>query len=226
MFPVLLLFILGFILGVFYIFSLARRDLVLVRHSIGEEAIIDLVIASFFFGFLGARILHVAIYFENFGFDIFRWILFPYFPGLSLMGGVLGALGFILIFCRKRKLPIRTILDIAVLGFLLASPFGFLGAFPIYIIEGILFFLLFLIFTIFRKMRIIRRDGIVALTFFCIFAIVTFAFDFVRFDRKYIAFLTVNQWISIVLAATSITFLVRFKKEEISRFLRKNNLIW
>lgn len=228
------LFTIGFIFAVFYIFSVARRDLVLIRHSVDEEAILDIVIATSFFGLLGARILHILSNFQPFGFDLLRWILFPYFPGLSLMGGVLGSLAFLIFFCRKKRLPLKTILDIATLGFLLASPFSFLGVFlkeqvsqlPIYSMQAFLYFSLFFVFILLKKKRVIRRDGVVALTFFCIFAIVTFGIEFVRFDRQYVVFLTANQWISIFLAAISFFFLIRLKKEPILHLLKKNKLIW
>ena len=53
-------------------------------------------------GLLSARIVYIVLHF-SFGFlNPLVFFLFPYFPGLSLTGGVVGGAVFVLLYKRKR----------------------------------------------------------------------------------------------------------------------------
>ena len=228
------LFILGYLIAVFFVFTQGRKDLILIRHNLNEELILDLVISTSFFGFLGARLLHIVFHSSEFGFDPLKLVLFTYFPGLSVLGAVLGALAFLFYVTRQRKVPLFPLLDIAGFGFLLGAPLAFIGGFlgqnvstiPVFIIEAILLFALFWVLLYMKQKGIIRRDGVVGLTILIIFAIVSFGFEFFRFDRLYIGFLSVNQLLSVLIGFGAAGALTHLKIQTVKTFLRKFNLLW
>lgn len=232
--PFGILFAVGFILGVFYVFRLARNDIILIRNNVTEEIILDMIVMSSFFGLLGARFFYVVTHFGSFGFDILKWVLFTYFPGLNLLGGIIFSLGFLILISKARNLPTLLILDFATIGFLIAAPFGFLGTFltgvvgrfPVHLVLAILMIIFLGIYFYVEKKSLIRQDGIITLTFLGVFAIVTFGFDFARSDRILLRFLSFNQLISIIVGLSCLIGIIIMKKKTITPFLKKRSLLW
>jgi prolipoprotein diacylglyceryltransferase len=56
------------------------------------------------------------------------FLLFPYFPGLSLPGGIIGGILFVMLHNKRKKIPAGRILDFFALSFLTALPVGLLGS--------------------------------------------------------------------------------------------------
>jgi hypothetical protein len=83
-------------------------------------SLISLFAARLFYAFSNTKIFANPLIF----------ILFPYFPGLSLLGGIFGVGGYLL-FLKIRKenaLPVARISDFFSIAFLISLPVGFLGA--------------------------------------------------------------------------------------------------
>lgn len=215
-------------------FRQARSDLILIRNNVTEEIILDMIVVTSFLGLVGARLFYVALHFEAFGFDILKWTLFTYFPGLSLLGAIVVSLAFLILITRTRKLPTLVMMDFATIGFLTASPFGLLGSFlaekvsrfPVHLIEAMMMTALLGMFLYTKKKGIIRKDGIISLTFLSVFAIVTFGFEFIRDDRIFWGFLTFNQWASLILGMVALSALIKIKKDSVIPFLQKYKLLW
>lgn len=227
-------FILGYIIAVFFVFRSARGDIAMIRAHISEEVIFDIVIFTTLFGLLGARITYLALHFQDFGLEPLKWILFTYFQGLYLVGGIFGALAFLFFFAKAKKYPLFVLLDYLTLGFLIAAPFGYIGGFfgekignyPVQLFETLIMLLLLALLLFAKKKRIIRSDGTSTLTFLIIFAIVTCGFEFLRFDKTYIAILTHRQVLSLLLLSISGGTFIGIHRKNISVFLRKRNLLW
>src|SRR5680860_615548 len=103
---------------------------------------------------------------------ILGFVLFPYFPGLSLSGGLIGGLLFSYFYLKNRKMPLGRILDFFSLGMLTILPIGYLGEiiltgfslrplvlFLLYFIGSVL--MLRLLFPLFLRGRI--KDGSLSL---------------------------------------------------------------
>ncbi len=98
------------------------------KQKIEENFIINLLFYAIIFGIIGARLYFVIFhidYYINSPLDIFKiWE-----GGLAIHGGIIGAIITIYIYCRKYKMEILKILDILVVGLIIAQAIGRWGNF-------------------------------------------------------------------------------------------------
>lgn len=113
---------LAFITGVFLFW---RR----LKENTDREFIFDTVLIGITSGFIGARLLYVALHPSIFWPRIYR--LFDFFghPGFVYYGALIGAIVAIVWFCRKQKRPVAPIIDTAALSVSIGHAIGLLGAF-------------------------------------------------------------------------------------------------
>lgn len=122
---VLLICLLLFLLSSYL---LANDDFVLLRNDVSMEQIFDKALAMALFSWLTARILYVVLNPDPIFFNPLVFFGFPYFPGLSLTGGVVGALfAFFLFYAKDAKAPKGRLMDFFSIAFLATLPVGFLG---------------------------------------------------------------------------------------------------
>src|SRR3989344_7996860 len=112
------------------VYVLTNDDFIFLRRDVTLEKLFNLIfisgltglfVARFFYGFSAKGIFANPLVF----------LLFPYFPGLSLLGGVVG-IGVYLLFSMKRRenpLPLGRICDIFSIAFLISLSIGFVGFF-------------------------------------------------------------------------------------------------
>lgn len=115
---------------VIYFFSLhvlAKEDLIFVRKNITLEALFNVSFSVLLVGLFLSRVVYVALNFEIGYLNPLVFFLFPYYPGLSFVGGVGGGIVFLYLLGRKRKFPTGRIFDFFALSLLAALPLGFLG---------------------------------------------------------------------------------------------------
>lgn len=89
-----------------------------LRHAIrkafiSKELFLNTVFAGFIGGIVGGRLLHVAVNFDEFSSPM--QILYPWIPGFAVLGSMIGALGFVLLYLFKHHIPILPMLDLAAL---------------------------------------------------------------------------------------------------------------
>lgn len=118
-----------FVIFLYIVYVLSRDDFVILRSNTSVEKIFNVAYLSVFFSLLSARLFYVLsnpkpIFATPLGF-----LLFPYFPGLSLISGLLGGYLISIIILKFWKLPIGRITDFFSMGFLTAFPVGFLFSF-------------------------------------------------------------------------------------------------
>jgi prolipoprotein diacylglyceryltransferase len=114
------------IVFLFCLHVLAKEDLIFVRKNITMEILFNIAFYTIGIGLLCSRIVYVIEHFSIGFLNPLVFFLFPYFPGLSLAGGVGGALLFTLLY-RAKKYPNGRIFDFFSMAFLAALPVGFLG---------------------------------------------------------------------------------------------------
>jgi hypothetical protein len=160
---------------------LARDDFILLRKSITLEQIFNYAFLSALIALLSGRILYVFLHPSLRYLNPLIFLIFIYFPGISVIGAVLGVLIFLFFISRKKKVPRGRIYDVFSLSFLcgLASnllltqlvSFIFTRKFSVVIIAcSIVFFILFTIFTIiFQKGR--TKDGMIGIVSFISFSL-------------------------------------------------------
>lgn len=110
----------------FTVYQLSKDDFLFLRRGITVDEVFDTV-------FLGLPVIFVA---ARLGYILFNpswkylnplvFFILPYFPGLSLIGGIIGGWLFILLYTKRRKVPSQRLLDMMTLAFLFALSIGIL----------------------------------------------------------------------------------------------------
>lgn len=119
-----LLIALGFLLAVIYALRRAKK------FDIDPDRMIDVVLVSALFAFVGARLYYVLFSAERA--DYFEdplSILYVWEGGLGIYGGIIFAFITGVIMCRVRKVNILAMFDLASLGFLIGQCIGRWGNF-------------------------------------------------------------------------------------------------
>lgn len=98
------------------------------KRNINEDFLINLICDSIIIGLIGARLYYVLF---NISYYIQRplEILAIWNGGLAIHGGVFAALIFIILYCKKHRVNILQILDIAVVGLIIGQAIGRWGNF-------------------------------------------------------------------------------------------------
>lgn len=125
-FFILVLFLCFFVF-LYVIYFLAHDDFVVLRHDVSMEKIFN---SAFLFSAVAlffSRLFYVLSNPQEIFFSLLGFLLFPYFPGLSLSGGLIGGFIFLVAYLKFKNLPIGRLLDFFSIGFLTASLFGFIG---------------------------------------------------------------------------------------------------
>ncbi|MBL7107519.1 MAG: prolipoprotein diacylglyceryl transferase [Phycisphaerae bacterium] len=117
-----LMVVIGFIFAIWVIRRLS------CRFTSNPEIITNAALYSLICGILGARLFYVVLYFDQFRGD-FLSIFAIWRGGLVLLGGVIVAMTFLLLYMMHNKLPIRRYLDVLAIGLFLALGFGRIGCF-------------------------------------------------------------------------------------------------
>ncbi len=124
----IIILILSLVVYLFALHVLAKEDLVFVRKNITLETLFNLSFYSAGLGILLSRIVYVALHPSSDYLNPLVFLLFPYFPGLSLPGGIIGGILFVMLHNKRKKIPAGRILDFFALSFLTALPVGLLGS--------------------------------------------------------------------------------------------------
>jgi hypothetical protein len=173
-------------ISLFTIYTFSKDDLTLLRKDVSMDRVFNIVFLTFFFGLLIARIFYAAFYAPRMFLNPLAFFLFPYFPGLSLVGGVLGGLAFLLLYFRKKSLPSGRIMDFLSIGFLSCLPVGFLGFFLLSgfknylpLAVALIFLIIFFVFMRFFYQLLqkgIFRDGSLSYMFLAVFSDILLAY--------------------------------------------------
>lgn len=116
--------IFSFLVFLFCLYAFSHDDFVLLRKNISKEHIFNITFIILFVGLFFARLFY-TVFNPSLGFlNPLVFFLFPYFPGLSLSGGILGGLLFMIFYFQRQKLPFARMFDFFCLSFLCAASVG------------------------------------------------------------------------------------------------------
>ncbi len=117
-----LIILTGFLLGLIFV------SLTCEKRGVKKDTIFDVAFWGLIFGIVGARIYYCifdADGFKNGFLDIFKiWE-----GGLAIYGGIIGAIASTTIYCKKHKLSILNVFDVACPGLLIGQSIGRWGNF-------------------------------------------------------------------------------------------------
>lgn len=161
-------------------FIFLRRDVTMEKlfNTIFLGGLISLFTSRFFYGLFHAKSILA---------NPFVFLAFPYFPGLSLLGGIVGAGAYILFLMTNKKnpLPLGRMSDFFSIAFLISLPVGFIG-YLVFSEEGVsvisaeiqaaTYFILFIIFLKFFLPQLLSgkfKEGTITFLFLICFSIVS-----------------------------------------------------
>ena len=114
---------LGFLIGSFVFWKKGKEE------YYDQNSLMDAMLISCFWVFIGARLGYIAVRFPLFGFDILKWFSLVAQPGyLGIIGLVAGYVS-LRYFAKKHKWDVYEILDFGALGVTIAYVFINLGMF-------------------------------------------------------------------------------------------------
>jgi prolipoprotein diacylglyceryltransferase len=121
--------IICFILFLYRLYHVANDDLVLQKKNITLEEIFNAAFVCGLASLLSARAFYVILHPDPVFFSPLGFLIFPYFPGLSLLGGIFGGLICLFIYGRNKRFPMGRVFDFFTVSFTFILPLGLVGYF-------------------------------------------------------------------------------------------------
>lgn len=216
-----------FFVFLFSLFLLSRDDFIFLKKEISLEKIFNLALISGIVALFSARFIFVLLNPSSLFINPLAFILFPYFPGLSLAGGILGGFIFLAIYTYRKKMPVGIILDFFSVSTLCAIPFGYLGYFILTqsfnkqeILEVALFgiFSIVVLFLIQSGKNLKIKEGTLGLSFLIVFSFILLLGRGVAMSK--LSFLILPESL-ILLCSFVVSLLFLLRQEIFSRILKK-----
>ncbi len=107
----------GLFLFLYCVFVLAKDDFLLLRKNVNLEQLFNAAFIGFCVSLFFSRVFFVLQHIKSDYLNPLVFFLFPYFPGLSITGGIVGALLLVWIYAKRKKLPFGRVFDIFSLSF-------------------------------------------------------------------------------------------------------------
>lgn len=184
-FFILVLLICLFVL-LYCVYVLVNDDFIFLRRDVTMEKLFNMIFLGSLVGLFFSRLFY-GFTAKNIFSNPFVFMLFPYFPGLSLLGGVVGAGAYFLFLTKHREnpLPMGRIYDFFSIAFLISLSIGFIGYFLFsgenlstlrIVIQAVSYSILFVIFLKFFLPRLLNgkfKEGTITLIFLICFSIVS-----------------------------------------------------
>ena len=172
-----------FVLFLFKLYHLAVDDYVLIKKNISIENVFNVAFVCSIVALFSARLIFVIFNFSTNFLNPLVFVLFPYFPGLSLVGGLLGSAFFLLIYSRYKKFPTGRIFDFFTIAFLFSLPPGLVGFILLSsrfsqgeLVELILFVLLSVLTSLYlypKASSLEIKDGSLSMLFVIFYSLIT-----------------------------------------------------
>lgn len=234
--------VLAFFWGTYWLW----RNIKLTSYK--EEEVFDGFFISLTGGLFMSRLVYVLLNFQDFGFNPLRFILINGYPGLSIIGGLFGAILTFFVYARFQKMKFLHIVDYLVSPLLLALAIGKVGSFfagtdpgrqtdfilrvgyvgldgarhIVALYEAVLLFIGFWI--AYRMIFIVRREKMVqgsAFYFFLIyFSGTQILLDFMKQNHIYLAGLSFNMIISAIVFVLTTGYVLIFHRKSVIAYTK------
>ena len=222
---------LGLFTALFSVYYLSRDDLILLRKDVTTEQIFNLTFTVFLVGLFFGRLAYGLLYSTKIFSNPLIFFLFPYFPGLLLLGGIIGGLIFLLLISKSKNLPAGRIFDIFSISILSCLSLGYFGFFwlsgqnllsikPIFLI--IIYIILFYVFIKYIHQYLLKgilKDGSGGLLFLISFSPISLTINIIdKFKSNPFLGKPENPILFVIFIFSATAFI---KQEELIKFLRK-----
>lgn len=152
----ILILILCFFIFLFIVYFLSKDDFVILRNDVPMEKIFNSAFLFALSGLFFSRLFYVLAHPSSIFDSLLGFLLFPYFPGLSLSGGLLGGFTFSYVYFKSRNLPKERLLDFFSIALAGAFPVGLVGALILSHQKISLYFLLSIVLSLVYLFAFIR----------------------------------------------------------------------
>lgn len=223
-----LFFFIGLLSYLFCVYAFGKDDFVLYKKNIGLEQIYNFIFVQIFVGLIFARVFYILFHPSVRFINPLVFLAFPYVPGLSLAGGIIGGILSILLIPRRKKAPKKRLIDLSAVAICITISIGFLVAFVFHLISkskqmpiDLLFtFTFFVFFVILLRLfvRTIVKEGSVGLLFIAVFSLLMISFNIMKKTQPLIWILGRDELLLVGLLVIS-SFL--FVAQEFFGFGRK-----
>lgn len=208
---------LGALVGGLAIYLIGRRNDYNNEYHI--EYLFDLIVFSLLGGIIGARILYVIIYFNQF--YNYKEMFFIWYGGLVSFGGMVGGFLTAWLILNKRKEPVLKWFDLGMIGLLIGWAFGRIGCLlagdsfgvyttsiiaiwgriPTQIFESVWVLICAgLLFLLLRKKEDWQLpNGVIFLSGIGLYSLGRFTIDFFRDEEIFFRYLHASQWGSLLI---------------------------
>lgn len=115
------------ILFLFRLYHVANDDYVLIKKNISLDEIFNCAFFYAIVSLLFARIFYVVFNPSPVLLSPLGFLVFPYYPGLSLIGGFIGGTIALILYGRWKKFPMGRVFDFFTVSFTFILPFGLMG---------------------------------------------------------------------------------------------------
>lgn len=173
--------IIGFVLFLFRLYHVAKDDVVLVKKNVSLDKIFDAAFICAFVSLFFARVFYVLLNPDPAYLHPLVFLVFPYFPGLSLLGGVVGGILFLYFYGKRNGFPIGRVFDFFTVSLTFVLPIGLLGYFLLsgdYSIGGTVRLALFIVIALAANLYLHPKassleikDGSISLMFLIFFSL-------------------------------------------------------
>ncbi len=219
----------AFFLFLFFLYYLARDDFVIIRKDIALDKIFTMAIISGIVTLIFARFFFVIFNFKQIYLNPLVFLAIPYYPGLSLIGGVVSGEVFVYMYALFKKMPVGRLTDLFTMAFIGVFPIAYM--FHIFLLLGresalenvifvsaivLLFVFTKLLFPFASKGEI--RDGTLALIFVLILAFIYFTGK-LFLDVKDFSFMMPENIFILVTFFVSLILIIN--QELINKYLTK-----
>jgi len=225
-----LVLIASLVLFLYKLYHLANDDYILIKKNIPLKEIFNSAVVILLISLFSSRIFYIVFNPEPIFLSPLGFLLFPYFPGLSLTGGVMGAVLVTFIYSKIKKFPTSRIFDFFAMSLIFVLPFGFLsymilsssltiGAF----IRLILYVFIFICFNFYlypKSIQLEIKEGTKSILFLIFFSLISLLGNAV--DNPGIAPFLSNKENFLLLGILFVSLMLLLKQEIIGRISFKN----
>ncbi|MBP9719006.1 MAG: prolipoprotein diacylglyceryl transferase [Candidatus Levybacteria bacterium] len=217
-----------FIIFLFTLFVLCRDDFVLFKKNVDMEKVFNVAFLVGLVGLFFSRVVYVILFFKPLFLHPLVFFLFPYFPGLSLPGGLLGGSLALLFFLKGKKYPEGRLFDFFILSATIAIIIGeivmsivlYVGTKQLaiaYIVDAVVLFLIFLFtFRVFKKHTL--KEGGVGLFLMMLMSLLYIGTAFLqKFSDVSLLYKEIGTWSVLFL----LSFILFLRQESFFSFFAK-----
>lgn len=228
-----ILLIFSLVAFLFSVYVLSNDDIVLMRKNFTIEHVFNNSVLLFIVSVFFSRVLYILFHFTKGYLHPLVFFVIPYFPGLSLAGGVVGGLLYLAFSIRNRKFPTGRLFDFFSLSFLFSLSLSTFLYFSILIAQkkemmialiipaiyfGLFVFLAKTFLPLQRKAEL--KDGTIGFMFLSSFSVISFLISLFKEKTRLIGFLSGEDLLLVLLLVIGISLMI--KQERLLGKFRKS----